>query len=393
MRVGPDDPYVFPPPIFLAAWIIFAVSSATAEDGWLDNISNLDPKLTIPPKHNVFAPRLKELWLKAISRPEADLKRQAADAISRAKQLGMADLSETIQPLIETLESADVRPPLPLSVARALIILDAKEAAPVLFEQATTGNLQMAQLITPTLVRWNYPRIREALRSRIKEVGDSRERVVLALRGLAELKDVESVERMRELALDSSQNSKIRLEAALALGQLTSSGLTKDAEHLLADNTSDKRVNRLIAVRMLSGHGGETAQAMLLKLSSDPEPAVAVIALERLLEIDPGLVVPSVERIMSNRDPKVRAIAVVALRERSTSEHVELLFELLNDPSPQVRITAREALHLLAAREEFHRQIRELAMRLLETETMARNGAVGNFAGNARSQASRQTAD
>jgi HEAT repeat protein len=71
---------------------------------------------------------------------------------------------------------------------------------------------------------------------------------------------------------------------------------------------------------------------------------------------------------MSNRDPNVRAIAVVALRERPTSEHVEMLIRLLNDPSPRVRNTAREALHVLAAREEYHRQVSGLTMLLLETE-------------------------
>ena len=206
-RIASAAPIRFLKPILLlwAACIIVFASAASAEEAWLDNISYLDPKFTIPPKHNVFAPRLKELWLEALSRPEADLKRQAADAKASAHQLGMADLAETIKPLIDALDSRDLRHPVPLSVARALIILDAKQAAPVLFEQATTGSLQMAQLITPTLVRWNYLRIREALRSRVNEVDASRERVVLALRGLAKLKDTEEVGRMRELALDPSQ--------------------------------------------------------------------------------------------------------------------------------------------------------------------------------------------
>src|SRR5438094_801675 len=63
----------------------------------LDSARDQDPRLDQCETVEMvakFAPRLKPLWLEALARPEAELKRQAAGAIARASTLGMPGLEE-----------------------------------------------------------------------------------------------------------------------------------------------------------------------------------------------------------------------------------------------------------------------------------------------------------
>ena len=59
-----------------------------------------DPQLQKPAFEQRFEPGLAQLWLQALTRPERDLKRRAAAAITLAQQKGLAGLEVTIEPLM-----------------------------------------------------------------------------------------------------------------------------------------------------------------------------------------------------------------------------------------------------------------------------------------------------
>ena len=62
--------------------------------------------------------------MQALTRPEADLQRQVAEAIAKAHQLGMPRLEDTAGPLMEALSEPDQHPVVRLAMARALRIAD-----------------------------------------------------------------------------------------------------------------------------------------------------------------------------------------------------------------------------------------------------------------------------
>jgi hypothetical protein len=104
---------------------------------------------------------------------------------------------------------------------------------------------------------------------------------------------------------------------------------------------------------LLKRHQGDNTIRLLQRLAQDPEPAVAAVALARLIEIDPQLVVPTVQQVLANADAKVRSLGVEVLRRRPTEKHVGLLAVRLDDTHPDVRVQARRALYELAAKPEF----------------------------------------
>src|SRR5581483_8573528 len=114
------------------------------------------PDIPIPREEAVFPDGLKELWLRALERPEADLRSKAADAIAHAHRMGMKGLESTIAPLLAALDRPEQHPTVRLALARTLIALDARESTPSLFRQARAGSSDLRDLIEPALARWDH---------------------------------------------------------------------------------------------------------------------------------------------------------------------------------------------------------------------------------------------
>jgi HEAT repeat protein len=135
--------------------------------------------------------------------------------------------------------------------------------------------------------------------------------------------------------------------------------LEKDAERLAADASTRGLVGRLIAATLMSQaltHREARSPEgipLLQRLAVDPEPTVAAVALTRLLDIDPELLVPVVERLLASPDPNVRSFGVEILSRRPSEKHIHLLGNRLDDLHPDVRVKARKSLQTLAGKDEF----------------------------------------
>jgi HEAT repeat protein len=149
------------------------------------------------------------------------------------------------------------------------------------------------------------------------------------------------------------------------LALLRSSGLEQDAEHLAADPSPPGLVGRLAAAALLQQHRSESAVRLLQSLTGDAEPAVVALAAGRLLQIDPRVAVPTLDHLLASADAKVRSLGVEVLFRQPSEKHIQRLFDRLDDPHPDVRVQARQALHTLAARKEFRDQVIIEATRVL----------------------------
>ena len=315
----------------------------------LDTARYQDPKIELPEPIPAFSPRLKPLWLEALARPEVDLKRQAARTIGLAHRRGMPDLADTAAPLVEALDAPDQHPVVKLAAAGALVVLDARQAAEVLFKHAMSGGLEMAQLVEPALARWDYRPVRDVWLDRLSAPRTPLRRLVLAIRGVAVVGEKKAEPRLREMALTGDVDPDIRLEAAQALAKLRTEGLEEDARRAAADPSPEKIIDRLVAASLLAGHRGEAAQTLLAQLALDPEPSVAAMALKRLLEIDPMLVIPIAKPTIANGDANVRHLGARALVAWRTPEAIELLGPMLDDPHPELRAYVRQSLVEMAS--------------------------------------------
>ncbi|HUG91211.1 MAG TPA: HEAT repeat domain-containing protein [Planctomycetaceae bacterium] len=314
------------------------VASAVAGpiDPEVDSAMEQDPLLPSPAPVPVFPERLKPLWIEALAQPEADLKRLAAASIARAHRGGMPDLAGAIPHLAAELDRPDQDRIVRLACAEALVVLDARQAAAILRRHAASS-LEIGQMVEPALAAWGDPPAGEMWLARLGDPGVRHQSLLLAIDGLGAIRELRADTRLLDLALSSSAAADVRLCAARALSRIRESGLEGSAAPLLADKSPAGLTDRLVAASLLAGHRGPAAQALLNALAVDDEPAVAAIALRRLLEIDPDLVLPLVSDAIRRDDPHVRRLAAEALIARATAEHVALVGTLLDDVHPDVR--------------------------------------------------------
>jgi HEAT repeat protein len=334
-------------------------------DEVIDSPMYKNPDLPASRLEMIFPEKAKGLWVKALRRPEADMRCKAAEAVTLACQRGVTGLETFVGPLAEALDQPDQHPAVRLAAAQALVALDARDAAPSLFAHAQSDGREMREVVEPALARWDYRPARAAWLKRLRDPATPQRGLVLTIQGLAAVGEAGAADRLREIALSDRADGPVRLEAARALGALRGDGLEKDAEGLAADASPRGVVGRLVAASMLRRHKSDDAVRVLKRLADDAEPTVAAVAVARLLEIDPDLVVPIADHLLGGPDANLRSFAVEALFRRPTGERIRVLADRLDDADPGVRVKARRSLRELAEKKEFRDRVIEEATRVL----------------------------
>jgi HEAT repeat protein len=352
---------------------LVVTSAAAAKEDVIDSLIFHDPELPKPKIMRVFPKNLEAPWLVALGRPEADFQCQAALTITLAHKDGVSGLEVAVEPLLNVLEHTDHRFAR-LAAARALVELDARQVARQLFEQAKGGDQRMRDIIEPALARWDYRPAREVWLGRLRRPDTTHADLLLAIGCLEQVREVEATSGLAEIVHSVEASWPTRLKAAHALGVIKTAGSEADARRLLtsgagrrtefipfgsanernefrsANPSSSAAANRRLASAwLLRHHSGDDAVHLLQDLAGDAEPAVASIALERLLEIDSKLVpLTALESALASSDAKVRSLGIEVLFKEATAERVSLLADKLNDEHPDVRIKARRLLYDLA---------------------------------------------
>ncbi len=192
------------------------IPAAVQADEPIDTLMYHSPEFPTPRVVRTYSEKLPGLWLQALDRPEVELRCQAALAIAKAREGGMSGLDGTIPALKRELSRADQQPSVRLAVARALVALDAKDAAPELFKQASSGDDDLCELIDPALARWGYGPAGEAWLQRLDRPPLSGRGMVRAIQALTILKEEKAIPRLRDLVLSAETSAAVRLEAARA---------------------------------------------------------------------------------------------------------------------------------------------------------------------------------
>jgi len=353
--------------LLLGVWLpIVGLSLARAVE--LDSLIDEDPRYPDEVASvAAFSPRLRTLWIEALARPELDLQRQAAEAIVRAKRLGMSDLKPCIPALLEVLNANRADSLVKQAAARALIELDASQAAPQLLAHAMTGDFDLARVIEPALARWRYEPAQAIWLQRLSTAGSPRNGLVLAIRGLAETGDAAAIPGLRQILLDPVARTDLRWETAKALHRLQPPELIEDARKL-AGGTPSTLNDRLLAATLLQTEQRVEATDLLQKLAGDSEPAIAALALRPLVQRDPKLVQPVWAKILASHDPELRLLAIETLAALRTPQAIVHLRRLLEDAHPRVRQRAREVLVELDAMPALSAAVRSVAMKALQSD-------------------------
>ncbi len=331
----------------------------------VDFLIDSDPAIVVPQPPPIDHPGLKPLWLKSLQRPEMDMQRMVAESIARARTVGLFDLHEAVPRLEEILRATDSHPATRFAAARALILLNSRNSSEKLLDASQAYGADLRQLIEPVLAEWDFLPMRRTWIDRLNTPAVQHRDLVLALRGLARVRESSALPQLLHIVNDFARKPDVRLEAALAAGQVTGSGLESQALGLAAELIAPPFVNPLCAIRLLSRHTSDGAKRLLAKLSGHQETIVAAAAFRRLNEIDSELVLPLAESALKSRHPHVRSEGASAYVKHPTPQRVGRLAALLTDPHPVVRRRITEDLLHLAGNPEFHDGICDAAVSAL----------------------------
>jgi HEAT repeat protein len=326
------------------------------------------PDLPVPGIENILPKGTLELWLRALERPEADLKCQAAQAIALAHRRGVKGMHATIGALSAALDRPDQHATARLAIARALVTLDARASAALLHRHAQAAGGSLRDIVEPALARWEYGPARDMWRKRLHGSESALRDLDLAISGLAAARDERAAEPLLALVVAPPTPASVRLHAAGALAILRDSGLEKVAQGLAADSSRDGLVSRLIAATLLRRHRGPDAVRILLRLADDQDAAISAAALTPLIDIDADLIVPKIERFVNHADANIRSLAVGVLGHSPTEKHIRLLGDHLDDADPGVRRQSRIVLRELAAEPARRPLVVAEAARVLESD-------------------------
>jgi HEAT repeat protein len=352
---------------FLVSYGLFFCSTTLlrAEEKVIDVPMYHNPELPQAKVAYVFPEHILDSWLMVLGRPEADYEYRAALTIALAHKDGLKGIEAAIDPLVQVLTAPEKKAIVRLAAAQALIELDARQTAVQLLEQAQAGNQDLRDLIEPALARWGYEPAAKIWLERLGRSDSPRGDLILAMRGLGALKNKEAAPLLGEWVHSSQAPWSIRLEAARSLGTIKISGLEEDVRRLTAQTGPAEISARLARAWLLRHHQGMQAVQLLQNLGQDSEPAVASVALERLLEIDPKLLLPGIKEVLASSDAHVRSLGIEAIFREATLDRLRLLTDRLDDPHPDIRNKARRALHDLAAKPSFREAVIEQGVHAL----------------------------
>lgn len=333
-----------------------------------DCLIDSDPKLEIPETIRNFKSGLKALWQLALERPDADMQRMAAETIARAHLMGVAGLEETIPRLEAILTAEKSQSAARFAAARALIVLESRNSSAALWAASQRYGADLRQLVEPAIARWQFTPAKDVWLKRLEDPATRHRDLILALRGLARIRDNSALARLLDVTQDPLRDPVVRLEAAAAAGQTATAGLTEIAVKLSQANGLLQPAPALLAVGMLARHEDEAAQKLLIELAQNGEPAVAAAALTRLGEIDETKVLPLAESAMQVRDAQVRWLGASAYLNHPTLERIRPVAELLADPDPNVRRRIGDGLYRLCDNSELNAPIRQAASKILSED-------------------------
>ena len=344
-----------------------AVVSIPAQDPFdLPRRMEQDPKFTEVQPVVVFSERLLPAWIEALKSDDVNLQRKVAESVVIARQRKMKNLQQLKAVLLDTLGSEQLDQRVLRAVAKAIVALDLREASDSFLQIASSDrDEELQSILHPALADWKVEAARSLWKEMIQSPSASLQQKCLACQGLGRLGKIEMVDQLLEIVEDETRSFRLRFAAARGLGGSMKKGLEKTAARL---SGSEQVAERILAAWLIGNQVSDESAALRLRLAIDPEPAVAVIAWNAILEsADPRGLDPHAEFGRQNRGKGVRLATIRLMglwRDESATRQIG---QLLSDPHPEVRVSARKQLLEFAGDDALRKPVLQAAERSLET--------------------------
>jgi len=343
--------------------------------------SPMNEMIAIEPAQEIVRihPRAMKVWSESLDRPDMQTRQLAMIEILRAHQQGMKDLDVRVgTKLMALLEAPDQKLALRLMAAQTLVEIDARQAAPSLLTRNACDGRDMVLLTDPALARWGYAPSIHLWISRLDDPLVDRTSLVSAVRSLATCRDPAAAEPLTRLVLDRGNDDALRLACARALSEIQETDLEALAEAIMGvpDATT---IDRLVGVELLARCTGDRHVEMLQALAEGSDIAARQLAVRRMGERTPTLLLPYVDKLIRSEDSRERRLAVEALGQSRDEASIAKLASMLRDPTHVVRAQVRDHLFIAAEDPTLGVNVRSSLMKLIAS-TPPNNPSIGRIA-------------
>ena len=307
------------------------------------------PKFSWNPQTSVnYGEGLKELWSRALDRPDPELQRLVIDTIAIAHRREIQGIDELKPKLLEMARAPNQSLEVVRALAQTLIEFDARDQAQLLADLTRQHGATVSQIVEPAIAKWKSPVLEQVWLDRVGGPAAGTAMMVLAIEGLAAIGSEQATEPLTSIVRNVGERSQLRMAAASALGQMNVPGLVELANELASLKSQPDAVHPILAVRLLSRQTDSQAIELLTGLLDRESTAVHSEALGQLYRIDFNLVDLHRDKLLTSRDVNVRRWCLKALADKKQEDRVELICRLLDDVNPTLRRDAAASLIELA---------------------------------------------
>ena len=304
-----------------------------------------DPELSLPQTaESVFPPGLVELWLKALERPDTELRRLVIDSLAMAKKRGLNKLGIAAEQLIAIAKSEDAHVDVLRATANTMAILDMRNEDELLASMALKHGAQISEIVEPTLASWKSSALQKAWLERLAAQTASPEMMIFAIQGVAELESPEATVSLQSIARNRSELYQLRLAAARGLSMTAPHQQLEFAKELLAIDSRNGSVSPILALAAIDRDDSAESIALLQELVANDSSVVQSEALGHLYRIDYKLVEPYCDSLVTSPDVNVRRWCVKTLIDGKKIDQLPLIASVLNDVNPTLRRFVSSAL-------------------------------------------------
>ncbi len=327
------------------------------------------PRISLGTSYLVHQEGLKELWLKALNRPDPGLQRMVVDTVAIAHERGVPDLEETTDRMVELLQNPDTRDDLCRAIVQALVNMDAKQHAGPIGEFSKQDGSSVTTLVESALARWKSDVLVDVWLQRVREGTAGSVPTILAIEGLGELQVSEAAEAIEGIVTNPGQPAKLRMVAARTLGGIRNEGTIEIARKILMQSSPFPELPAILAIELLSFNDSDAAIELLTQMLNAERTAVQARALERMYEIDYQLVNEQAEKFVGSSDSNVRRLIAQAMLDSQSVDRIELLANLLDDGVPSLRRLVSAGLIELGQKETLRDEVYAQSMRILNADS------------------------
>ncbi len=318
-----------------------------------------EPAYEVCEVETVYDPRLVPLWLQAIDHGERELLCKSAEAFVIAKKLGYSDVNERVaEKLLEAFEKTEDAIS-KRSLGIALVELDYSKAANAFEKAFTETDYQLCSILEPALGTWKH----SSTITRNLERLNNKETLVpwkkLAIQVLMNAREVSAKSPLVGIVTNQRERIDLRLAAAKALGTTFSTGLVKVADELSLRNREDDPFSQLLAVEVIQLDNSEPAIQLVQRWVVSTQTTVQSKSLEHLQRNNPQLAANYAlgektknHFAVTHPNSNVRRILIETCFQITSLETVVTLASFLDDPHPQNRQLAADALYALAQKDD-----------------------------------------